>query len=58
MDSNTSRHEKKWRKDRGITMKYFFIYSAGGGAGDWNGVKRVWNDSMPLSLKSKRIHLV
>lgn len=33
-------------------MKYFFIYSAGGGAGDWNGVKRVWNDYMPTSIKS------
>jgi len=33
-------------------MKYFFIYSAGGGAGDWNGVKRIWNESMPLELKS------
>lgn len=32
-------------------MKYYFIYSAGGGAGDWNGVKRVWNDFMPVSLK-------
>lgn len=34
-------------------MKYYFIYSAGGGAGDWNGIKRIWNDSMPVSLKSK-----
>lgn len=33
-------------------MRYFFIYSAGGGAGDWNGVKRVWNNSMPVMLKS------
>lgn len=33
-------------------MKYYFIYSAGGGAGDWNGVKRVWNDYMPISIKS------
>lgn len=33
-------------------MRYFFIYSAGGGAGDWNGVKRVWNSSMPVILKS------
>lgn len=33
-------------------MRYFFIYSAGGGAGDWNGVKRVWNSSMPVMLKS------
>ena len=28
-------------------MKFYFIYSAGGGAGDWNGVKRVWAESMP-----------
>lgn len=33
-------------------MKYYFIYSAGGGAGDWNGVKRVWNECMPTSIKS------
>lgn len=33
-------------------MKYYFIYSAGGGAGDWNGVKRVWNEYMPCNLKS------
>jgi hypothetical protein len=32
-------------------MRYFFIYSAGGGAGDWNGLKRVWNNSMPVILK-------
>lgn len=32
-------------------MKYYFIYSAGGGAGDWNGVKRVWNSCMPEELK-------
>lgn len=34
-------------------MKYYFIYSAGGGAGDWNGVKRVWSQYMPEALKSK-----
>lgn len=33
-------------------MRYYFIYSAGGGAGDWNGVKRVWNDYMPTDIKS------
>ena len=33
-------------------MRYYFIYSAGGGAGDWNGVKRVWNNCMPISIKS------
>lgn len=34
-------------------MKYYFIYSAGGGAGDWNGVKRIWTQYMPETLKSK-----
>lgn len=33
-------------------MNYYFIYSAGGGAGDWNGVKRVWNESMSDELKN------
>ncbi len=33
-------------------MRYYFIYSAGGGAGDWNGVKRIWNDYMPINIKS------
>lgn len=34
-------------------MKFYFIYSAGGGAGDWNGVKRVWKDWMPENMKSR-----
>lgn len=34
-------------------MKFYFIYSAGGGAGDWNGVKRVWAEFMPEYMKSK-----
>lgn len=34
-------------------MKYFFIYSAGGGAGDWNGLKRVWSTQMPVILKQR-----
>lgn len=34
-------------------MNFYFIYSAGGGAGDWNGVKRVWSDWMPEHLKSR-----
>lgn len=34
-------------------MNFYFIYSAGGGAGDWNGVKRVWTEWMPEHLKSK-----
>ena len=32
-------------------MRYFFIYSAGGGAGDWNGLKRIWVSDMPIVLK-------
>ena len=32
-------------------MQYFFIYSGGGGAGDWNGLNRVWRQSMPFTLK-------
>lgn len=32
-------------------MKYYFIYSAGGGAGDWNGIKRIWKEDMPIKLK-------
>lgn len=34
-------------------MKSFFIYSAGGGAGDWNGIKRVWKQHMPINIKSR-----
>lgn len=34
-------------------MKFYFIYSAGGGAGDWNGVKRVWKNWMPEYMKSR-----
>lgn len=33
-------------------MNYFFIYSAGGGGGEWNGLKRVWKSKMPETLKS------
>lgn len=33
-------------------MNFYFIYSAGGGAGDWNGVKRMWSHYMPSRLKS------
>ncbi len=34
-------------------MKFYFIYSAGGGAGDWNGIKRVWGECMPEYMKSR-----
>ncbi len=32
-------------------MNFNFVYSAGGGAGDWNGINRVWIDSMPIYFK-------
>jgi hypothetical protein len=32
-------------------MNYFYIYSAGGGAGDWNGIKRIWKTKMPPAFK-------
>lgn len=32
-------------------MKFNFVYSAGGGAGDWNGINRVWLDHMPEYFK-------
>ncbi len=34
-------------------MNYYFIYSSGGGAGDWNGLDRIWRNSMPLVLKNR-----
>lgn len=34
-------------------MNYYFIYSAGGGAGDWNGLDRIWKNSMPIVLKER-----
>ena len=36
-------------------MKYYFIYSAGGGAGDWNGVKRIFKSSMPEVIQSNML---
>ena len=32
-------------------MKYYFIYSAGGGGGEWDGLKRIWKQSMKPCLK-------
>jgi hypothetical protein len=32
-------------------MKFYFVYSSGGGAGDWNGVNRMWNGSIPEYFK-------
>lgn len=34
-------------------MKYLYIYSGGGGAGDWRGVDRMWHNQMPSILKEK-----
>lgn len=34
-------------------MKYLYIYSGGGGAGDWRGVDRMWLTQMPPILKEK-----
>ena len=33
-------------------MEYYFIYSAGGGGGEWNGLKRVWNTQVKKEIKS------
>ena len=32
-------------------MNFYFVYSGGGGAGDWGGVNRIWNDHMPKYFK-------
>ena len=32
-------------------MKYYFIYSAGGGGGEWNALKRIWLENMKPELK-------
>ena len=32
-------------------MNFYFVYSSGGGAGDWNGVNRMWNKFMPKYFK-------
>ena len=36
-------------------MKYYLIYSAGGGGGEWNGLKRIWKSSMKEELKSNML---
>jgi len=33
-------------------MDLYFVYSSGGGAGDWNGINRVFLNSMPLNFKN------
>ena len=33
-------------------MQYYLIYSAGGGGGEWNGLKRIWEQYMQEELKS------
>jgi len=32
-------------------MKFYFVYSSGGGAGDWNAIDRIFLDSMPDYFK-------
>jgi hypothetical protein len=32
-------------------MKFFFVYSSGGGAGDWNAIDRIWVKNMPPYFK-------
>lgn len=32
-------------------MDFYFVYSSGGGAGDWSGVNRIWNEFMPLYFR-------
>lgn len=32
-------------------MKFYFVYSSGGGAGDWNGIDRVFIEKMPSYFK-------
>lgn len=33
-------------------MDFCFVYSSGGGAGDWNGIDRIWTASMPNYFKN------
>ncbi len=33
-------------------MQYYFIYSAGGGAGEWKAINKIWKDEMPEELKN------
>lgn len=32
-------------------MKFCFVYSSGGGAGDWNAIDRIWMNEMPEYFK-------
>lgn len=32
-------------------MDFYFVYSSGGGAGDWNGVDSMFSRYMPAYLK-------
>ncbi|NMH24921.1 hypothetical protein [Flavobacterium solisilvae] len=36
-------------------MDFYFVYSSGGGAGDWNGVNRMWNEFMPNYFKENTL---
>ena len=33
-------------------MKFCFVYSSGGGAGDWNAIDRIWQDDMPQYFRN------
>ena len=33
-------------------MEFCFVYSSGGGAGDWNAIDRIWLTSMPVYFKN------
>ena len=33
-------------------MEFCFVYSSGGGAGDWNAIDRIWLESMPDYFKN------
>ncbi|WP_046745346.1 hypothetical protein [Kordia zhangzhouensis] len=33
-------------------MDFCFVYSSGGGAGDWNAIDRIWQDSMPQYFRN------
>lgn len=33
-------------------MKFYFVYSSGGGAGDWNAIDRIFTSNMPSHFKN------
>jgi len=34
-------------------MDFYFVYSSGGGAGDWNAIDRIWKNTMPTYFRNK-----